>query len=94
MRTFCSKMHVRSVVRTFLGLLDICSVMRTEMVQIGKWDLNADRTAKNHPVHTEVPKFGSFGSDIRRDCVVRLSGVTLARPVFFAGEGGGESRTA
>ena len=45
-------MHVRSVVRTFLGLLHVCSVMRTEMVQIGKSDLNADLAAKNHPVHT------------------------------------------
>jgi hypothetical protein len=49
MRTFCPKIHVRSFVRTFLGLLDVWSVMRT-----GKSDLNADGTAeKNRPVHKE-----------------------------------------
>ena len=44
-------MHVRSLVRTFLELLDVWSVMRTEMVQLGESDLNADQPPKNGPEH-------------------------------------------
>ena len=40
---------MRSLVWTFPELLDVWSVMRTEMVQLGESDLNADQPPKMVP---------------------------------------------
>ena len=66
MRTFFPNIHVRSFVRTFLELVDVWSVMRTETVQKSRSDPNADRNRRKSSVHKCQILAVLDGSDIRQ----------------------------